>query len=195
MHPSSHSVTEGSSHPEDTLEVAPNDVSGPTLPDKQGGFSLEKTMREILARLVLRSSIHLRSFTPLRLEDSGITPRTLGVYFKDLRVIGAGASAFFQNTVGSRFNPKVAYDDIHRALRPETRDILSGFSGVVRPREMLRKFHPHRFGSDGNLTPVQSSLVVLDRDALPSSRCLPTNGKRIAMCRVKFSTIPSLHTR
>ena len=81
----------------------------------------------------------MQGFTSLRLEDSGITPRTLGVYFKDLRVIGAGASSSFQNTVGSRLNPKAIYDDIRRALRPETRDILSGFNGVVRPGEMLRK--------------------------------------------------------
>lgn len=73
------------------------------------------------------------------MEDSGITPRTLGVYFKDLRVIGTGASSLFQDTVGSRLNPKVAYNDIRRALRPETRDLLSGFNGVVRPGEMLRK--------------------------------------------------------
>lgn len=41
--------------------------------------------------------------------------------------------------MGSRLNPNVAYDDIRRALRPETRDILSGFNGVVRPGEMLRR--------------------------------------------------------
>ena len=43
------------------------------------------------------------------------------------------------------FNPKAVYDDLRRALRPETRDILSGFNGVVRPREMLRKSYPHCF--------------------------------------------------
>jgi len=88
-----------------------------------------------------RPSICIVAYHPFyfRLEDSGITPRTLGVYFKDLRVVGTGASAFFQSTVGSKFNPKAAYNDIRRALRPETRDILSGFSGVVRPGEMLRK--------------------------------------------------------
>ena len=54
-------------------------------------------------------------------------------------MIGTGASSFFQNTVGSGLNPKVAYNNIRRALRPETHDILSGFNGVVRPGEMLRK--------------------------------------------------------
>ena len=67
-------------------------------------------------------------------------------------MIGTGASASFQNTVGSRLNPKVAYDGIRRALRPETRDILSGFNGVVRPGEMLRKSHPPCFQLGENLT-------------------------------------------
>ena len=103
--------------------------------------------------------------SPLRLEDSGVAPRSLGVYFKDLNVVGTGASASFQNTVGSRLNPKVAYDDIRRALRPETRDILSGFNGVVRPGEMLRKFHPNFFGLGESLT---CTTVVLGS---PGSGC------------------------
>ena len=120
--------------------MASHDVSQPTLPDEQGEFSLEKTMRETLRQSVLNPLPICSDSPPLRLEGSGITPRTLGVYFKDLRVVGTGASSSFQNTVGSRLNPKVAYDGIYHALRPETRDILSGFSGVVRPGEMLRKF-------------------------------------------------------
>jgi hypothetical protein len=142
MQSPSYSAAEGPSHPRDAPEVASRDGPEPALPGGQGEFSLEKTMREILRRLVLESPLHPPSSSPPpRLEDSGIVPNTLGVYFKDLRVVGAGASAFFQDTVGSRLNPKVAYNDIHRALRPETRDILSGFNGVIRPGEMLRKFH------------------------------------------------------
>ena len=139
-----HSSTEGPAHSSDSPEVAPQDASNPTLPSGQGEFSLANTMRNTLKQSVLRLAVHSYSGSPsFRLEASGITPRTLGVYFKDLRVIGKGASSYFQNTVGSRLNPKVAYDDIHRALRPETRHILSGFSGVVRPGEMLREslFH------------------------------------------------------
>lgn len=116
----SHPAAEGSP-PGDSSDIASRDVSEPTLPGEQDGFSLEKTMRNTLKQL----------------EDSGITPRTLGVYFRDLRVIGTGASSSFQDTVGSRLNPKVAYDDIRRFIRPQTRDILSGFNGVVRPGEML----------------------------------------------------------
>lgn len=133
---------------------------------------------------------------PLRLEDSGITPRTLGVYFKDLQVVGTSASSSFQATVGSRLNPKVAYDDIRRFLRPKTRDILYGFNGVVRPGEMLRKSPPPTapFQMGWKLA-QQSSLAVLDQDAPPSSRCLPTSARLIVTYRVKFSTIPSPRTR
>lgn len=146
----SHPAAEGGSHPRDSHDVASEDVSEPTLPGDQNGFSLEKTMRNTLKRLVIEFTAYLCSDSqPLSLEESGITPRTLGVYFKDLRVIGTGVSSSFQSTVGSRLNPKVAYNDIRRALRPETRDILTGFNGVIRPGEMLRKSpFPNRIISD-----------------------------------------------
>ena len=80
-------------------------------------------------------------------------------------MIGTGASASFQSTVGSTLNPKAAYNDIRRALRSETRDILSGFSGVVRPREMLRKSHLCCLDFDENLT---RATVVLGS---PGSGC------------------------
>ena len=87
------------------------------------------------------------------------------MYFKDLRVVGTGGSAFFQSTVGSKFNPKVAYYDIRRALRPETRDILSGFNGVIRPGEMLRTFHLHFYGLDENF--IRATVVL----GSPGSGC------------------------
>ena len=59
--------------------------------------------------------------------------------FKDLRVVGLGATANYQPTVGSMFNPLVAFDNFRRARNPPVRDILSGFDGVVRPGEMLRE--------------------------------------------------------
>lgn len=149
MASSSYSAAEGS-RPGDSSGLASHGVPEPSLLGEQDGFSLEKTMRNTLKRLVLELAVYVYGdSTPFRLEDSGITPRTLGVYFKGLRVIGTGASSSFQNTVGSRLNPKVAYDDIRRALRPQTRDILSGFNGVVRPGEMLRKSpFPSRIVSD-----------------------------------------------
>lgn len=55
-------------------------------------------------------------------------------------MVGTGATTSFQNTVGATLNPKAVYDNIRRTLRPETRDILSAFNGVIRPSEMLRKF-------------------------------------------------------
>lgn len=187
----SYPAAEGS-RPGDSSDIASHDVSEPTLLGEQDGFSLEKTMRNTLKRLVLEVAVYgYDDSAPFRLEDSGITPRTLGVYFKDLRVIGTGASSSFQDTVGSRLNPKVAYDDIRRALRPKTRDILSEFNGVVRPGEMLRKSpFPNRIISDWMETCAQSFLVVLDRDAQPSSRSSPTNTRLITKYGVKFSTIP-----
>ena len=50
---SPHPAVEGSSHPSDSLEVTSHDASEPTTPGKQGEFSLENTMREMLKRLAL----------------------------------------------------------------------------------------------------------------------------------------------
>ena len=87
-----------------------------------------------------------------RQNDADIKRRELGVYFKDLRVTGIGATASYQETVGSMFNPKVIWRGCKSSLRPATRTILHDFNGVVRPGEMLRKSiyrtrHP-------NLTPI-----------------------------------------
>jgi ATP-binding cassette subfamily G (WHITE) protein 2 (SNQ2) len=59
--------------------------------------------------------------------------------FKDLKVAGLGATASYQPTVGTLFNPKVALENFRNSRNPPVRNILSGFSGVVRPGEMLRK--------------------------------------------------------
>ena len=59
--------------------------------------------------------------------------------FKDLRVVGLGAVASYQPTFGSFFNPKVILEKIQASRHPPLRDILSGFEGVVRPGEMLRR--------------------------------------------------------
>jgi len=56
---------------------------------------------------------------------------------------------------------------------------------------------PLFFVSDrtNNWCASQLSLAVLGQDALPSSRCSPTNGRRIVTYRVKFTTVPSPQTR
>lgn len=59
--------------------------------------------------------------------------------FEDLRVVGLGASASFQPTLGSVFpNPFKIPGKIKASRHPPLRDILYGFEGVVRPGEMLR---------------------------------------------------------
>ncbi|KAH6877437.1 pleiotropic drug resistance ABC transporter [Coprinopsis sp. MPI-PUGE-AT-0042] len=72
-----------------------------------------------------------------RRDESGVKGRQLGVMFSDLRVVGMGASASFQPTLGSLFNPKNILRGLQLKRHPPLRDILAGFEGVVRPGEML----------------------------------------------------------
>jgi ATP-binding cassette subfamily G (WHITE) protein 2 (SNQ2) len=74
-----------------------------------------------------------------RRADADIKSRELGILFEDLRVVGLGASASFQSTFGSLFNPLGIVGAIRNIRHPPLRNILSGFEGVVRPGEMLRK--------------------------------------------------------
>lgn len=60
--------------------------------------------------------------------------------FKDLRVIGLGATASYLPTLGSLLNPFNKREAIHALRHPPTRDILYGFEGVVRPGEMLCEY-------------------------------------------------------
>ncbi|PFH48337.1 hypothetical protein AMATHDRAFT_65762 [Amanita thiersii Skay4041] len=70
-------------------------------------------------------------------DEADIKSRQLGVGFENLRVVGIGASAMHQATLGSLMNPLNALKAIQRARHPPLRDIISGFEGVVRPGEML----------------------------------------------------------
>ncbi|KAG2356782.1 pleiotropic drug resistance ABC transporter [Suillus spraguei] len=83
------------------------------------GFDFEQTLRDLVRR---------------RGEQS-IKARELGVMFNDLRVVGLGACASLQPTMGSILNPLTALKNA-RAMG-DVRDILSGFEGVVTPGEML----------------------------------------------------------
>lgn len=60
--------------------------------------------------------------------------------FKDLRVVGTGARASFQPTMGSLFSPASIMRNINAKRHPPLRDILTGFEGVVIPGEMLRTY-------------------------------------------------------
>ncbi|KAI0265431.1 ABC-2 type transporter-domain-containing protein [Gloeopeniophorella convolvens] len=86
-----------------------------------GPFDFEKTLRTIMKKR----------------DRAGVQTRELGVMFKDLHVVGLGASASYQTTFGDFFNPKVILENIRTSRNPPLRDILSGFQGVVRPGEML----------------------------------------------------------
>ena len=57
--------------------------------------------------------------------------------FRDLRVLGLGASTSYIPTLGSVFNPIDILEAIRTIRHPPVRDILSGFEGAVRPGEML----------------------------------------------------------
>ncbi|KAI8989100.1 pleiotropic drug resistance ABC transporter [Trametes punicea] len=86
-----------------------------------GPFDFEKTLRNVFRRL----------------DEADIKRRELGVMFQDLRVVGVGAAASYQPTLGSVLNPLNLVRRVQAALHPATRDILNGFNGVVRPGEML----------------------------------------------------------
>lgn len=86
----------------------------------------------------------------IRSDEAQIKRRELGVSFQNLRVVGIGATATLQNTIWSMLNVFGYLGHlVHEFRHPPTRDILSGFEGVVRPGEMLRSFHlfsvPRRF--------------------------------------------------
>jgi ATP-binding cassette subfamily G (WHITE) protein 2 (SNQ2) len=72
-----------------------------------------------------------------RRDEAGVKSRRLGVMFQDLRVVGLGASASYQPTLGSLLNPINVIGAVRSARHPALRDIISGFHGVVRPGEML----------------------------------------------------------
>ncbi|KAJ6512909.1 pleiotropic drug resistance ABC transporter [Mycena sanguinolenta] len=95
--------------------------SDATLGAPDGPFDLEKTFR----------------FVQKKLEEANVDRRELGVVFEDLRVVGLGASASYQPTLGSTLNPLSILEQIRTLRHPPLRNILEGFSGVVRPGEML----------------------------------------------------------
>ncbi|KAJ7471522.1 pleiotropic drug resistance ABC transporter [Mycena galericulata] len=76
-------------------------------------------------------------FAMKKIEDAEIEQRELGVVFENLRVVGLGASASYQPTLGSTLNPLSIIESIQTLRHPPLRNILDGISGVVRPGEML----------------------------------------------------------
>ncbi|KAF9526334.1 pleiotropic drug resistance ABC transporter [Crepidotus variabilis] len=72
-----------------------------------------------------------------RRQAAGVPTRELGLLFQDLHVLGLGATASHQDTVGSLINPANILSSIQSSRHPPIRDILNGFEGVVKPGEML----------------------------------------------------------
>ncbi|KZT04946.1 pleiotropic drug resistance ABC transporter [Laetiporus sulphureus 93-53] len=96
-------------------------ISELTLIPTEGPFDFEKTLKNMVRRI----------------DQADIKKRELGVVFEDLRVVGLGASATYQQTLGSMLNPLTYVEFIKQLRHPPVRDILSGFEGCVRPGEML----------------------------------------------------------
>jgi ATP-binding cassette subfamily G (WHITE) protein 2 (SNQ2) len=92
--------------------------SDATLTLRDGPFDFAKTLRHLVKRR----------------EESDVKSRELGVLFENLRVVGRGASATFQPTIGTIFNPLLK---IKASRNTPLHNILSGFDGTVRPGEML----------------------------------------------------------
>ncbi|KAF9449781.1 pleiotropic drug resistance ABC transporter [Macrolepiota fuliginosa MF-IS2] len=93
-----------------------------TIAPKDGEpFDLAKTLRRIVQKR----------------EEHQIKPRELGVVFKNLRVVGLGATASYAPTMGSLLNPSSIFEAFQKVRHPPARDILSGFEGVVKPGEMI----------------------------------------------------------
>ncbi|KAH7106585.1 pleiotropic drug resistance ABC transporter [Auriculariales sp. MPI-PUGE-AT-0066] len=70
-------------------------------------------------------------------QVAGIKQRSLGVLFRDLRVVVDGSTAALHDNVGDLFNPLVMAEKIGGMFKQQQRNIISGFEGVVKPGEML----------------------------------------------------------
>lgn len=131
--PSTHLVPTGASHHSSS-------DSDHTLAPGEGPFDFEKALQQTVRRYAPLTPMQLSNFlnpTLFRLDESDIKRRELGVVFDDLRVVGLGASANYQPTVGSTLNPFHIFDAIKLMRHPPVKDILTGFEGCVKPGEML----------------------------------------------------------
>ncbi|KAG2038968.1 P-loop containing nucleoside triphosphate hydrolase protein [Suillus americanus] len=114
-----------------TIEDLDSDASAPSLLKKSSDIStFIENEQAVDFKQILRDLMKRR-------QDEGIKDCQLGVMFKDLRVVGAGSRTSLQPTVSSPFHPSTFLRKIREIRRPPTRDILSGFEGVVSPGQML----------------------------------------------------------
>lgn len=103
------------------MSAATQDIEQNGSSETLNAFDLRRVLEQVAEQ---REKVHLKS-------------RELGVMFENLRVVGLGASASYQPTLGSTLNPLGIVEGIQAARHPHTRDILSGFEGVVYPGEMM----------------------------------------------------------
>ncbi len=118
----------------------------------------------------------------IRRDDAQVKARELGVVFRNLRVVGMGASSSHQPTLGTVLDPRSILNVIQRIRHPPVRDIISGFEGVVRPGEMLRKskFYPRPTPTElGNTSGIGSSGIRMFYLAQNTSQ----SASRISCCR------------
>ncbi|KAG2112808.1 hypothetical protein BD769DRAFT_1778685 [Suillus cothurnatus] len=126
-----------------STEELPDNLPPPPLP-KSKKFNNRKSMISIAMESGSSGDdgfdfeLTLKDFIRQRGEES-IKARELGMMFNDLRVVGLGACALLQPTMGLMLNPFTALNNITTMRNPPICDILSGFEGVVMPGEMLHK--------------------------------------------------------
>jgi ATP-binding cassette, subfamily G (WHITE), member 2, SNQ2 len=122
-----HTLTDLSISDDQAQGPAPGEELTKEMDKLKGGngeaFDFEKALRELVKR---RAEVDIKS-------------RELGVHFEDLRVVGVGATAMSQPTMGSVLNPMNVVNAIKTMNHTPLRDILTGFEGVVHPGEMLRE--------------------------------------------------------
>ncbi|GLB42209.1 putative ABC transporter superfamily, ABCG family. PDR (TC 3.A.1.205) subfamily protein [Lyophyllum shimeji] len=100
---------------------ANSDATLTGLTGGDGPFDFEKTLRAVVRKR----------------DTANIKHRTLGIVFRNLQVVGLGATDTYQPTLGSLFSPKTILNNIQAARHPPVRNILDGFEGVVQPGQML----------------------------------------------------------
>ena len=105
-----------------------------------GAFDFEKTIRLELKKPVLFApSLRSTIFDCLcRRDEANIIPRSLGIVFSNLSVVGVTAANSYLPTLGSILNPLGLLEKIQKIRHPSLRTILSGFHGVIKPGEMIR---------------------------------------------------------
>lgn len=112
--------------------------SGTTLNEEP--FDFEKVLRNVVQRYVLlKARLVLLADFNIRRDEAHIKPRSLGVAFRNLQVVGTGSADTYLPTLGSVFNPAVILEGLQNQRHPKLKNILQGFEGVVRPGQMLRE--------------------------------------------------------